>query len=161
MKPKRFLAYASVVILIGAGAIFYIINDYYNRQEAKNQLTEVVMYKNPGCQCCTKWAKYMEHHGFAVTVRPSRQMPAIKAEKGVPYQLASCHTAIIDGYVVEGHVPIQEIERLLTERPDAIGIAVPGMPQGAPGMITGKRDPYQVILFKEDGSQTVYASYNQ
>lgn len=159
MKPSRFFAYTSLVILVAGGAIWYIINDYYERQDAKPQLTELVMYKNPGCKCCTKWAQYLEHNGFNVTIKPSNQMPAIKADKGVPYQLSSCHTAVVDGYVVEGHVPVQEIYRLLAQRPDAIGIAVPGMPQGSPGMETGRVEPYQVILFEENGNQKVYANY--
>ncbi|SMO32499.1 DUF411 domain-containing protein [Fodinibius sediminis] len=162
MKPTRFFAYAGLVIVAAGAAIWYIINNYYERQ-AQAQTTaenQVVMYKNPGCQCCTEWAQHMEQAGFAVTERPTGSLPAVKADHDVPYNLGSCHTALVNGYVVEGHVPVKEVKKLIRERPDAVGLAVPGMPIGSPGMEQGSRtEPYDVILFDEEGNRKTYASY--
>jgi len=120
---------------------------------------EVVVYKNPSCGCCSKWANQMSAAGFTVTVNAVNNMNVIKEKYGTPWQLESCHTALIDGYVIEGHVPLREIKRLLAERPEAIGLAVPGMPAGSPGMEGRYSDPYKVILFEANGSTAVYASY--
>lgn len=101
----------------------------------------------------------MEAAGFSVTEKPTGELPGIKADLGVPYNMGSCHTAVIDGYVVEGHVPAKEVKKMLDERPDAIGLTVPGMPIGSPGMEQGNRvESYDVIIFGEDSSAT-YASY--
>src|SRR5690606_29572976 len=94
----------------------------------------VVVYKSPTCGCCASWEEHLREHGYAVESRRSRDMAAVKAELGVPTELASCHTAVVDGYVVEGHVPAEAIDRLLAEGPDARGLFVPGMPAGSPGM---------------------------
>lgn len=119
------------------------------------------MYKNPGCQCCTKWAEHMEANGYEVTEKPVDNMAAIKFSNKVPNDMGSCHTAVIDGYVVEGHVPAEDIDRLLEEQPDAKGLAVPGMPIGSPGMENPSRpdDAYDVLLFQEDGSRSVYTTH--
>jgi len=122
-------------------------------------VNEVVMYKNPGCQCCTRWAGYMERAGFSVTEKPTRKLAAIKSDQGVPYNMGACHTAIVNGYVIEGHVPIADVQRLLKEQPDAKGIAVPGMPVGSPGMESSNPEPYKVYLIGNDGSQSVYAQH--
>lgn len=171
MKPSRFFMYAGVIVLIAGGAIWYIISNYYEQQQAAQNAgdthvvqstgeNDVVMYKNPNCQCCTKWAAHLEEAGFTVTENPTGELAAVKSDYGVPYNLASCHTAVIDGYVVEGHVPVKEVKRLLDERPDAIGLAVPGMPIGSPGMEQGNRtEPYDVVLFDEDGNRDTFASY--
>lgn len=134
--------------------------------ETKNDKLEngkfsFTMYKNEGCMCCTKWAEYMEEAGYEVTEKPVENLYALKFSNKVPNDMGSCHTAIIDGYVIEGHVPVEDIDRLLKERPDAKGIAVPGMPTGSPGMENPTRpdDEYDVFLFQEDGSRTVWASH--
>lgn len=127
---------------------------------ASTNIKEVVMYKNPGCQCCTKWAGHMERAGFSVTEKPTRQLAAIKSEQGIPYTMGSCHTALVGGYVIEGHVPIADVKRLLNEQPSARGLAVPGMPQGSPGMESPQPEPYKVYLIGNDGSQSVYAEHN-
>ena len=161
---SRFLSYAALVIVIAGGAIWYIIDDYYDRQEQAATTTsssQVVMYKNPDCRCCTKWATQMEQSGFTVVEKPTGQMPSVKADHGVPYDMSSCHTALVGGYVVEGHVPPAEVKKLLKERPDATGLAVPGMPVGSPGMesANGYSEPYQVMLFGGTDKPKVYANY--
>lgn len=134
-----------------------------NGQENSSNIEKAsfTMYKNPGCQCCTKWAEHMEANGYEVTEKPVDNMAAIKFSNKVPNDMGSCHTAVIDGYVVEGHVPAEDIDRLLEEQPDAKGLAVPGMPIGSPGMENPSRpdDAYDVLLFQEDGSRSVYATH--
>ena len=123
------------------------------------QAQSITVYKTPSCGCCTKWADHLSENGFTVTVRSLDDLSSIKSSLAVPRVLRSCHTAEIDGYVVEGHVPANDIRRLLQQRPDAAGLAVPGMPLGSPGMEHGARkDPYDVFLFG-DGEQTIYASH--
>ncbi|MGJ3261884.1 MAG: DUF411 domain-containing protein [Salinarimonas sp.] len=109
----------------------------------------MVVHKDPLCGCCTAWAEQMEDAGFVVEERPTSLMAQIKAALGVPDDLVSCHTAEIDGYVIEGHVPVAAIEALLAQRPDADGIAVPGMPMGSPGMETPciEPEPSDVVVF--------------
>lgn len=121
---------------------------------------EVVMYKNPGCECCTKWAAHMDSSNFRVTERAVSDLYDRKASYGITQELSSCHTAIIDGYVVEGHVPVEDVQRLLEEKPDAIGLTVPGMPIGSPGMEVPGRTPdsYEVLLIAKDGSTTVFST---
>jgi hypothetical protein len=121
---------------------------------------EVTVYKSPTCGCCKKWVSYLEQHGYQVETNNMRDLRMVKAMSGVRSQYASCHTAVIDGYVVEGHVPVTDIERLLKERPDVIGIAAPGMPVGSPGMEQGnRRDNYQVITLEQDGSARLFAEH--
>ncbi len=105
----------------------------------------------------------MEENGFTVQVEDVQDMTAVKTQHQVPLTLQSCHTAIVDGYIIEGHVPITEIDRLLSERPDVAGLAVPGMPAGSPGMVVeGTPDqPYDVLTFDTSGNTEVYASYGQ
>jgi len=105
----------------------------------------------------------MEGNGYTVQVEDVNNLSTVKLENQVPPQLQSCHTAIVDGYIIEGHVPAAEIERLLEERPDIAGLAVPGMPIGSPGMEAGGADPqpYEVIAFYADGRREVFAAYNQ
>ncbi len=118
----------------------------------------VTVYKSPTCGCCSKWVEHLEQAGYRVDAVDRVDMMAVKDSLGVPSNLASCHTAVVDGYVVEGHVPAEQIARLLDERPEAVGIAVPGMPAGSPGMEMGdRRDPYDVIAFDEAGDGAVYA----
>ena len=121
---------------------------------------DITVYKNPQCGCCTKWVTYLEGHGYNVTVEEKRDVYEVKAELGVPENLAACHTAVIDGYVVEGHITHRDIQRLLLMRPDVKGIAVPGMPVGTPGMEVGDiRHPYNVISFDENGMMQVFAEH--
>lgn len=154
MKPKNFLILLAVLFTVGGVLIWNIVSNYYERQDqATLKTNEVVMYKNPGCECCEKWANYLEQHGYTVSVNKANNMPAIKTKYGVPENMQSCHTALIGGYVVEGHVPIEDINRLLKEQPAVIGIAAPGMPASSPGMNTALNEPYNVYLFNDHGSQ--------
>lgn len=118
--------------------------------------------KSASCGCCVSWGKHMREAGFTVTemnLSPA-DLNAAKLEAGIGPNLTSCHTAKIDGYVIEGHVPAREVQRLLSERPDAIGLTVPDMPYGSPGMgDVANADPYDVLLLKRDGTTAVYASY--
>lgn len=158
MSNKKILIYG---LLFTAGVAVFL---FWPGNSASNMLsnnTEVVMYKNEGCQCCTKWGDHMMEGDFAVEEVPVPVLMQVKRDNGITRELASCHTAIIDGYVVEGHVPREDVERLLAERPDAIGLAVPGMPIGSPGMETPGRTPdsYDVLLVNRDGSTSVFASH--
>lgn len=118
--------------------------------------------KDPNCGCCGAWIEILKSEGFSVTTEPSAGVALIRAKmaRGVPQQMASCHTADIEGYVIEGHVPVADIRRLLSERPDAVGLAVPGMPYGSPGMgPESKREAYDVHLILRDGGTKVFTSY--
>ena len=111
------------------------------------QKPAIKVAKDPNCGCCSGWVEHLRNNGFTATVADTADMQAVKTRLGVPAELASCHTAEIAGYVIEGHVPAQAIERLLAEKPDARGLAVPGMPIGSPGMEGGRPEVYEVILF--------------
>jgi hypothetical protein len=116
--------------------------------------------KTPWCGCCLAWVERMREAGFTVTVRDVADTAPVAAKAGVPVQLRSCHTAMIEGYAIEGHVPAEDIRRLLAERPDAIGLSVPGMPAGSPGMERGDRgQPYQVVLILRDGRHRVWSTH--
>lgn len=117
-------------------------------------LPEVVINKDPNCGCCQKWADHLVHAGFPVKIVTMSNLSAVKRRLGVPDDLASCHTAEMAGYVLEGHVPVTAVLRLLAEKPDAIGLAVPGMPIGSPGMEGGAPEDYEVVLFNAEGRQS-------
>ena len=120
-----------------------------------------VVYKSPSCGCCSAWIDHVREHGHdvePVDVVAYDALTAHKEEAGVPSDLESCHTALVDGYTIEGHVPADVIDRLLRERPDIRGLAVPGMPIGSPGMEGPGAAPYEVIAFEDDGSRYVYAT---
>ncbi|WP_331001617.1 DUF411 domain-containing protein [Methylicorpusculum oleiharenae] len=121
---------------------------------------EILVYRSPTCSCCGKWLEHLKQNNFEVKDIVTEDMDQVKAKLGVPKQLASCHTAVIDGYVVEGHVPAADIEKMLKDKPRIAGISVPGMPMGTPGMeMGGRKDPYQVISFDKDNNQQIYNSY--
>jgi hypothetical protein len=119
----------------------------------------IEVYRDPSCGCCGAWVDYLRAHGYAPTVHEDAAMPAIKVRLGVPADTASCHTAVIGGYVIEGHVPVEDIQRLLAERPHARGLAAPGMPMGSPGMEMGAPQRYSVLLIRADGSTQVFATH--
>ena len=123
-------------------------------------LPEVVVYKSPTCGCCTEWVAHLRRHGFPVRSEDVAELQPVKARHGVPEELQSCHTALVGGYVVEGHVPADLVERLLRERPKVAGIAVPGMPVGSPGMeVPGARaERYRVLTFDRGGRTGVFAT---
>lgn len=121
----------------------------------------LVVYASPQCGCCDDWVAHMEENGFRTETRKVERINDIKKDAGLPRELASCHTAFIDDYLIEGHVPADDVKRLLREKPDAAGLSVPRMPVGSPGMeMEGRgRDAFDVILFGKDGSQRIYESY--
>lgn len=127
---------------------------------ANPKLPPVEVHASPSCGCCSAWAEHMRAAGFAVNITHVRDTTALRKRMGLPDRLGSCHTALVGGYAIEGHVPAAEVKRLLASRPDAIGLAVPSMPPGSPGMEMGDRhDPYDVFLVDRQGRPTVFASY--
>ncbi len=121
----------------------------------------ITIYKDPSCGCCGAWVDHLKASGFKTTVDDSQDMAAIKAKYGVPDDLTSCHTGVAGGYAIEGHVPADDIKRLLKEKPKALGIAVPAMPVNSPGMeVPGEPDePYTVWLFAKDGTRSAFAKH--
>ncbi len=119
---------------------------------------KITVYKTPTCGCCTKWVTHLEQNGFKVESIDRNDLRMIKSMAGVTPQLASCHTAKVGGYVIEGHVPANDIKRLLAERPEIKGLTAPGMPPSSPGMDIGNT-PYQVLSFDAEGNTQVYARH--
>ena len=123
---------------------------------------EMTVYRSPTCGCCGKWIDHVKQNHFVVKDIVSDDMQAIKKKLGVPEQLASCHTAVVDGYVIEGHVPAADIEKLLQTKPKVTGISAPGMPMGSPGMEMGSRqDDYAVVSFDDAGNVQVFAEHKK
>jgi hypothetical protein len=128
--------------------------------EPLSEPLSVTVYRSPSCGCCGEWIKHLEKHGFKVTDTKTDEMTAIKEKYSVPQDFASCHTAIVNGYVVEGHIPADDIKRLVQQKPDIAGIAVPGMPLGSPGMEAGERkESFAVLAFNQDGKFEVFQEY--
>lgn len=117
------------------------------------------VYKSPQCGCCTEWVKHLEQNGFTVRSHVVNNPSDYREKFGIPQRFGSCHTGVVQGYAVEGHVPAAAIRRLLQQKPKAQGLAVPSMPMGSPGMDGPRSDPYDVYLIKQDGSATVYQHY--
>lgn len=130
---------------------------------AQERGTTVEVYKTPTCGCCTKWVEHLQAHGFTVRSTNLQHLTEVKTKHHVPQRLHSCHTGVVNGYVLEGHVPATDVQRLLKERPAVAGLAVPGMPTGSPGMeVRGARaQPYDVIAFEKDGRTQVFASHGR
>jgi hypothetical protein len=119
----------------------------------------VVVYRSPSCGCCGKWIEHLEANGFEVESHSLPDVRPVKRAKGVPAELGSCHTALVEGYVIEGHVPAEDIRRLLQERPPVLGLAVPEMPVGSPGMEGPNPEPYDVLAF--DGQRVEVFSHHE
>jgi len=119
----------------------------------------VTVYKDPSCGCCVKWIEHLSANGFVTMVHDSNDMDSIKKNMRVPADLQSCHTAVVDRYVIEGHVPAADIKQLLKTKENLQGLAAPGMPMGSPGMEGGKADKYDVIAFSTDGKTRVFAKH--
>jgi hypothetical protein len=124
------------------------------RSSALAQTPAILVHKDPNCGCCSGWVRHLKDAGFAVTVEETTDLEPVKKRLGVPADLAACRTGEVDGYVLEGHVPAAAVRRLLEKRPTAIGLAVPGMPAGAPGMKGGVPQRYDVVLFGATGRQS-------
>jgi hypothetical protein len=168
MRKNFIIAAASVALALGALTTVFRGSDAPARTGAAVAVAavdaadaDVVVYKSPTCGCCSGWVEHMRESGYdvaTVDLEDYDDLARTKAEHGVPNDLGSCHTAVVDGYTVEGHVPAAVVAKLLEERPDVRGIAVPGMPIGSPGMEGPNPQPYDVIAFRRDGSRVVYES---
>lgn len=161
IMKKPILTY-SLIALFLASILFWVWMFQNPQNPPAEELAdsiELTMYRSEGCNCCINWAQHLEENGFRVTEQTVQDLGSVKNERGVPGELASCHTAVVDGYVVEGHVPAEDIHRMLREQPEATGIAVPGMPMGSPGMEGMTSESYQVILFDSEGNESVYAEH--
>ena len=121
--------------------------------------TRITVYKDPGCRCCKSWIEHLIKHGYGVDAKDTPDMAEVKRTLGVPDALTSCHTAVVNGYLIEGHVPAADIARLLKEKPKVAGLAVPGMPMGSPGMEGPQQQHYQVLSFDKNGKTKIFASY--
>jgi len=119
----------------------------------------VSVHKLVECGCCDLWAEHLRKNGFAVSMREVPDLSPVRKKYGVPRDFGTCHTAMVEGYVVEGHVPAADIRRMLREKPKVAGLAVPGMPAGSPGMEGPRREPYEVLAFERSGAVRVYARY--
>jgi hypothetical protein len=119
----------------------------------------ITVYKDPSCGCCKNWIEHLIKHGYRVDAKDTPDMAQIKSTLGVPTDLRSCHTAVVEGYLIEGHVPAGDIDRLLASKPKVKGLAVPGMPMGSPGMEGAMKQHYQVIAFDKAGKTRIFASY--
>jgi hypothetical protein len=145
-----------VLAALGVGAYFQFGNPM------SPDLPTVTVYKTPSCDCCAKWVTHMQDQGFPVEIKSKFSLKSVKQQVGVPRSLASCHTAVVNDYVVEGHVPAEDVKQLLEQSPDVRGISVPGMPIGSPGMERGDRvQPYEVVSFTSAGDTSVVAKYGQ
>ena len=142
-----------VRVTLGAGVVLAAAPSLLRALDAPVKMT---VYKTASCGCCKDWVKYMEGQGFSAAVVDMNDLSGIKRSSGVPAKLASCHTALVGGYVVEGHVPADLVKKILAERPKITGLAVPGMPVDAPGMGNGKT-PYDVIAWDKAGKTSVFA----
>ena len=129
---------------------------------SEKESNEITVYKSPYCGCCKKWISYLKKNGFSVNEKRVNNVAIYKKKYEVSPQLSSCHTAVVEGYIIEGHVPIDDINKLLREKPDIRGLTVPGMPVGSPGMEQGnKKDTFSVLAIKKDGSTFTYSTYNE
>jgi hypothetical protein len=126
---------------------------------AAEEPTAVTVYKSPSCGCCAKWIDHLEANGFRIEAHDVADVTPMKIANGVPEQLAACHTAFVGGYIVEGHVPAQDVQRLLEQRPPVAGLAVPGMPIGSPGMEGPNPERYRVLSFDAQGRTEVFSSH--
>lgn len=151
-KKKTMAIIVAVLLSTGFVAAFLLSTNPVGAQK-------ITVYKSPSCGCCSKWVRHLEENGFDVKVHDRRDLEPIKDNLGVNPKYQSCHTAVVDNYVIEGHVPADDIQRLLAEKPHIKGLMVPGMPMGSPGMEGPRKDRYSVLAVdKQDGS-TVFSQY--
>jgi len=144
-------------LLIGMASVL-ILSSASVGQQPKPKPIPMSVYKSPACGCCSLWIDYMRKNGFDAKVQDVDNIGALKLKLGVREEFSSCHTTEVGGYIVEGHVPVEVVQRMLNERPKIAGIAAPGMPAGSPGMEVpgGRKEPYNILAFTSDGKTTVY-----
>lgn len=150
------ILFAVLVLVVAAVLASGYLFSNENNPEEKPVMT---VYKSPTCGCCSKWVEHLEENGIEVIVEERMNMQPVKQQFGVSSQHQSCHTALIDGYVIEGHVPAVDIYRLIQEQPDLKGLAVPGMPMGSPGMEGQRSEHYSVLGVHKDGRSSLFSSY--
>lgn len=157
LPARRSLLVAALALAAGAGAPRLL-----RAAPAAGPQTPVELWKDPNCGCCHDWMAHMQAHGFRFTVHDTGNL-AVRSRLGLPQKLGSCHTALVGGYLIEGHVPAADVRKLLQDKPKALGLAVPSMPVGSPGMDGAaygeRRDPYDVLLVGRDGATRVFARY--
>lgn len=156
----------ALVTLLGTGAVCAGSAAQASKKPARAAAPKPVMmavYKTPTCGCCAKWVEHMKQNGFTVHVTDMNDLSAVKTKHGVPPRSQSCHTAVVNGYVIEGHVPAADVKRMLKDKPAIAGLALPGMPAGSPGMEQpGIKSPaYEVLSFDKRGATRVYAKHGQ
>jgi len=157
IEPARMRAQACVVSLVAVGLVAAV---FAFAAQARDADRTIQVYKTPSCGCCVKWIDHLREAGFVVQAENLPDLSALKAANGVPARLASCHTAMVEGYVIEGHVPAADVKRLLADRPENIdGLAVPGMPVGSPGMEGPNPQAYDVIAYDEEGQTSIYSRH--
>jgi hypothetical protein len=144
---------ALAVIALAAEAMFF------TPSEAAVKKPTITVYKDPSCGCCKNWIQYLVKHGYQVDAKDSPDMPGVKRSLGIPPALTSCHTAVVNGYLIEGHVSAEDIDRLLAQKPKIAGLAVPGMPGSSPGMDGPRTKPYQVLAFDKNGKTSVFSTH--
>jgi hypothetical protein len=151
LNRRRFVRQATGIVLLAIGG----------RRLSAGSPKPITVYKSRTCGCCTKWLDHLHAHGLSTVVHDEDNMDEIKDQLGVPPKLRSCHTALVGAYLLEGHVPVSDIQRLLRERPKVAGLAVPGMPPGTPGMAQSEAEEgnYEVIAFQLDGSSRTFARH--
>ncbi|MGH7586494.1 MAG: DUF411 domain-containing protein [Gemmatimonadales bacterium] len=163
--PRRLILAVAAGLLVAGSALLASrtaasATDEVARLALALPLTEVTVYRSPTCGCCKKWVAHIEQAGFTVKQVELADLAEIKAQAGVPEKLHSCHTALVGRYAIEGHVPAEDIKRLLAEKPDVHGLSAPGMPAGSPGMeVEGRKDKYDVVSFTREGQSSVWASH--
>jgi hypothetical protein len=153
---KLILRSAHLVLVAALALGAPVLHAQQRPAAAKPHLT---VYKSPTCGCCAKWVDYMNANGFTSEVTNMVDVTPIKIKHNVSPRLASCHTTLVGGYVIEGHVPVEDVRRLLKEKPAVVGLAAPGMPAGSPGMDVPNSPPYDVVSFDKAGTTRVYASH--
>ncbi|HAC63271.1 MAG TPA: metal-binding protein, partial [Cyanothece sp. UBA12306] len=155
---EHLFCYDQTIAKTDNNAILASVWDEVNESYSGNK--NITVYRSPSCGCCGEWIKHLEKHGFQVTDLKTDKIEAIKQENNISSDLASCHTGIIDGYVMEGHIPADDIKRFLTEKPDWQGLTVPQMPLGSPGMESGDRkQPFDVLAFNNKGKIKVFQQH--
>lgn len=163
MKKKKTVIAATVSLAaISLGAAIYSSNSVQSFPAAEQSVLEITVYKSPTCGCCTKWEEHLRQNGFRVVSKETTDLDQVKLKHRVPRELGSCHTGVIAGYAIEGHVPAASIRRLLKERPKGVlGLAVPGMPMGSPGMEGPESVRYEVLALREEspGRPEVFDRY--
>ena len=158
-KSKLRKTMVAIVIITGVMITLMLSQETIFEHKTAEETVPITVYKSPTCKCCNKWVQHLEDNGFNVNTVNKIDMKSIKSKEGVPRQLASCHTAVVGNYVIEGHVPAIDIKRLLKEKPAISGLTVPGMPMGSPGMEGARKDAYNVLTFTKGGDSTVFSQY--